>query len=98
MGIRGAGLVLSEACAIVAAIIAFFAIQTPGPIQMMLFLWGVAALVLFGSILYLVLSITEYLGPAPKPRTFSNDSLSAVRKITGIACVAALAFRRRQVS
>lgn len=60
--VRALGLRTAEVCVIIAAVIAFAAVQTPGPIQMMLFLWGVAALVVFGSVLYMVLAVSDYLG------------------------------------
>jgi CRP-like cAMP-binding protein len=52
---------IAEICVVTAAVIAFAAVQTPGPIQMMLYLWGVAALVIAGSALYLLTAITEFL-------------------------------------
>jgi CRP-like cAMP-binding protein len=61
MKARRAGMRIAEICVITAAVIAFAAVQTPGPIQMMLFLWGVAALVVVGSALYLIISISDFL-------------------------------------
>jgi CRP-like cAMP-binding protein len=59
--VRTLGLRTAEVCVTLAAVIAFAAVQTPGPIQMMLFLWGVAALVIAGSALYLLIAITDFL-------------------------------------
>lgn len=59
--LRALGLRTAEVFVIIAAVIAFAAIQTPGPIQMMLFLWGVAALVVAGSAIYLIVAIADYL-------------------------------------
>jgi len=61
MKVRAVGLRFAEICVIAAAVIAFAAVQTPGPIQMMLFLWGVAALVIVGSVVYLIVAISDFL-------------------------------------
>jgi hypothetical protein len=59
--LRNFGLRTAEVCVILAAVIAFAAIQTPGPIQMMLFLWGVAALVITGSAIYVLLAVADFV-------------------------------------
>lgn len=59
--VRALGMRTAEVCVIIAAVIGFVAVQTPGPIQLMLFLWGVAALVIAGAAIYLIISVADFL-------------------------------------
>jgi Cyclic nucleotide-binding domain len=53
---------IAELCVIGASVIAFFAIQMPGPVLLLTFLWAVAALVLAGALLWLGVTVTDFLG------------------------------------
>ncbi len=61
MKARNVMIYVAELCVIGASVIAFFAIQTPGPVLLLTFLWAVMALVLAGALIWVGVTVTDFL-------------------------------------